>query len=235
MVTAKPIAISVSAIEDRLQLHSREFTSLLELIPAKYYYGNGDNTSQWKKRKQTKAQSVIAKRARLDPDAPGVGLESEPKPTGGREKFENKSERRKRKEKKSSATIAATGEDGGDEDDDDQGIEEEAQGIALDNLTFATELDASSPLPTFSASDRKYVITTTATGPGGAATAAAARKAGQRTRLAAKIQGLERKLGGYPPSATTATTSTNKSSRRKNAEAKRSKKDQRRQRTVQLS
>ncbi|CAZ81217.1 unnamed protein product [Tuber melanosporum] len=236
MVTAKPITISASAVGDRLQSHSREFTSLLELIPAKYYYGDGDNTSEWNKRKQTKAKSVISKKARLDPDAPGTGLESEPKTVGGREeKFQNMSQRKERKGKKSSAIVApvnTTGE--GEDKDGDKGMEGEAQEIALDNLAFAAEFDASSVLPTISITDRKYGLTTTATGPEGAVIAAA-RKADQCTRLAAKIQVFKGRRSRYPPSATTAATSTNKSFKRKNAEAKGCGKDQGLQKTGQPS
>ncbi|PWW80587.1 hypothetical protein C7212DRAFT_308483 [Tuber magnatum] len=227
MVTAKPIPISISAIEDRLQSHSRAFTSLLELIPAKYYYGDKDNTRQWNKRKQTKVQSVIAKKARLDPDALGVGLESVPKPVDKRkERLKNKSGKREREAKKSSATIVAPviapGEDGGDEGNDNKGIDKEAQEIALGSFTFTTELDASSSLLTTSTSRKKHcIITTTATGTEDATT----RKADQRARLATKIQELKEKRGGHPPSAT---ISTNKLSKGKNAEAKKRKKDQKR-------
>ncbi|PUU81551.1 60S ribosome biogenesis protein Rrp14-domain-containing protein [Tuber borchii] len=223
MATTKPITISASTIEDRLQSHSRAFTSLLELIPAKYYYGNEDSTRQWNKRKQTKAQNVIAKKAKLDPDALGVGLGPEP---ADKQEFKNGSERRRRERKRSStinALAIATAKGGGDESDDNKGTGEEAQEIALDGFTFTTELNASSSPPTTSTSDKKRGITATATG----AECATTRKADQCARLAAKIQGLKEKREGRPSPA----ISTNKSSKRKNAEAKKRKKERKRQTT----
>lgn len=54
------------SLEDRLRDHAKAFDGLLELIPAKYYYGE-DTSDQWHRKKQTKEQSRIAKLAKLDP------------------------------------------------------------------------------------------------------------------------------------------------------------------------
>ncbi|KAI5285173.1 hypothetical protein KEM52_002569, partial [Ascosphaera acerosa] len=48
--------------------HADAFNGLLSLIPAKYYYGE-DNSDQWQRKKQTKEQAKLAKRAKLDPDS----------------------------------------------------------------------------------------------------------------------------------------------------------------------
>ncbi|KAL5358041.1 surfeit locus protein 6-domain-containing protein [Aspergillus floccosus] len=55
-------------IEERLRGHSEAFAGLMELIPAKLYYGE-ENSDQWKRKKQTKAEAREAKRAKLDPDS----------------------------------------------------------------------------------------------------------------------------------------------------------------------
>ncbi|OLN94207.1 Ribosomal RNA-processing protein 14 [Colletotrichum chlorophyti] len=57
-----------STLQDRLREHSKAFDGLLSLIPAKMYYGE-DNSDQWKKKKQTKAQAKAAKMGKLDPDS----------------------------------------------------------------------------------------------------------------------------------------------------------------------
>ncbi|KAF8424118.1 surfeit locus protein 6-domain-containing protein [Tirmania nivea] len=56
-------------LEERLRSHSTAFDGLLSLIPAKNYYAPKEGNSQWNKRKQSKAESVRAKKAKLDPDA----------------------------------------------------------------------------------------------------------------------------------------------------------------------
>ncbi|OAA59849.1 glucose galactose transporter [Niveomyces insectorum RCEF 264] len=54
---------------DRLRAHAQAFDGLLSLIPAKLYYGNGDEPSeQWRRKKQTKAEKQAARRANLDPE-----------------------------------------------------------------------------------------------------------------------------------------------------------------------
>ncbi|KAI9052455.1 hypothetical protein LZ554_003800 [Drepanopeziza brunnea f. sp. 'monogermtubi'] len=58
-----------SSIEDRLRASAESFDGLLALIPAKFYYGEGDTSDQWKKKKQTKEQAAAARRAKLDPDS----------------------------------------------------------------------------------------------------------------------------------------------------------------------
>ncbi|KAH9239313.1 hypothetical protein K456DRAFT_1747093 [Colletotrichum gloeosporioides 23] len=57
-----------ASLQDRLREHSKAFDGLLSLIPAKMYYGE-DNSEQWKKKKQTKAEAKAAKTAKLDPDS----------------------------------------------------------------------------------------------------------------------------------------------------------------------
>ncbi|ETS85447.1 hypothetical protein PFICI_03472 [Pestalotiopsis fici W106-1] len=57
-----------SSLQDRLRDHAKAFDGLLSLIPAKMYYGD-DNSDQWKKKKQTKAQAAEARRNKLDPDS----------------------------------------------------------------------------------------------------------------------------------------------------------------------
>ncbi|KAK1714624.1 surfeit locus protein 6-domain-containing protein [Colletotrichum lupini] len=57
-----------STLQDRLREHSKAFDGLLSLIPAKMYYGE-DNSEQWKRTKQTKAEAKAAKTAKLDPDS----------------------------------------------------------------------------------------------------------------------------------------------------------------------
>ncbi|KAK2034287.1 SURF6-domain-containing protein [Colletotrichum zoysiae] len=57
-----------STLQDRLREHSKAFDGLLSLIPAKMYYGE-DNSDQWKKKKQTKAEAKAAKISKLDPDS----------------------------------------------------------------------------------------------------------------------------------------------------------------------
>lgn len=57
-----------SSLQDRLRDHSKAFDGLLSLIPAKMYYGE-DNTDQWNRKKQTKAQAAAARRGKLDPDS----------------------------------------------------------------------------------------------------------------------------------------------------------------------
>ncbi|TQN71109.1 Ribosomal RNA-processing protein 14 [Colletotrichum shisoi] len=57
-----------STLQDRLREHSKAFDGLLSLIPAKMYYGE-DNSDQWKKTKQTKAEAKAAKISKLDPDS----------------------------------------------------------------------------------------------------------------------------------------------------------------------
>ncbi|KAI5816013.1 surfeit locus protein 6-domain-containing protein [Pyronema omphalodes] len=55
-------------IEARLKNHASAFDSLLSLIPANKYF-EGDNSSQWNKRKQSKEERKSAKKAKLDPDS----------------------------------------------------------------------------------------------------------------------------------------------------------------------
>ncbi|MCJ1467267.1 hypothetical protein MMC07_005891, partial [Pseudocyphellaria aurata] len=55
------------SLEDRLRNHAKAFDGLLELIPAKFYYGE-DTTDQWQRKKQTKEQARNAKLAKLDPE-----------------------------------------------------------------------------------------------------------------------------------------------------------------------
>ncbi|KAB5533629.1 surfeit locus protein 6-domain-containing protein [Coniochaeta sp. 2T2.1] len=57
-----------ASLQDRLREHSKAFDGLLSLIPAKIYYGE-DTSDQWKKKKQTKAETKAAKRSKLDPDS----------------------------------------------------------------------------------------------------------------------------------------------------------------------
>ncbi|KAK2015441.1 SURF6-domain-containing protein [Colletotrichum eremochloae] len=57
-----------STLQDRLREHAKAFDGLLSLIPAKMYYGE-DNSDQWKKKKQTKAEAKAAKISKLDPDS----------------------------------------------------------------------------------------------------------------------------------------------------------------------
>ncbi|RPA95075.1 hypothetical protein L873DRAFT_1830043 [Choiromyces venosus 120613-1] len=218
---------------DRLQSHSRAFASLLELIPSKYYYGDKDNTSQWNKRKQTKAQSAIARKAKLDPDAIDVEPKLEAEPADKQNKKLKNNEKKERKDKKASTTLVATAiTTGKDEDDNykDMGEEEEggkeAEQIVLDNFAFTTELDDLPSASVTSTSAKNHDISTGAST--GAEDVTTTQKADHRARLAAKIQGLKEKHGGHPPSAT---VSANKSSKRKNAEAKKRKKDQKRQKT----
>ncbi|KAL9118611.1 MAG: hypothetical protein Q9187_004844, partial [Circinaria calcarea] len=52
---------------DRLRSHAKVFDGLLQLIPAKYYYGE-DTSDQWQRKKQTKEEARAAKLAKLDPD-----------------------------------------------------------------------------------------------------------------------------------------------------------------------
>ncbi|KAF8539274.1 surfeit locus protein 6-domain-containing protein [Trichophaea hybrida] len=61
-------------IEERLKSHSSAFEGLLSLIPANKYF-EGDNSSQWNKRKQTKEESKRAKKAKLDPDSATTAAE----------------------------------------------------------------------------------------------------------------------------------------------------------------
>ncbi|KAI1847487.1 hypothetical protein JX265_013945 [Neoarthrinium moseri] len=59
-----------SSLQDRLRDHAKAFDGLLSLIPAKMYYGDGEEgNTQWKKKKQTKAQAAEARRNKLDPDS----------------------------------------------------------------------------------------------------------------------------------------------------------------------
>ncbi|KAI9878466.1 MAG: hypothetical protein M1830_000800 [Pleopsidium flavum] len=55
------------SLEDRLRSHAKAFDGLLQLIPAKYYYGE-DTSDQWQRKKQTKEEARNAKLAKLDPD-----------------------------------------------------------------------------------------------------------------------------------------------------------------------
>ncbi|KAF6801041.1 surfeit locus protein 6 [Colletotrichum sojae] len=57
-----------ASLKDRLREHSKAFDGLLSLIPAKMYYGE-DNSDQWQKKKQTKAEAKAAKMSKLDPDS----------------------------------------------------------------------------------------------------------------------------------------------------------------------
>ncbi|CAM1503775.1 Fc.00g013660.m01.CDS01 [Cosmosporella sp. VM-42] len=57
-----------SSLQDRLRGHAKAFDGLLSLIPAKMYYGE-DNSDQWQKKKQTKAEAAAARRLKLDPDS----------------------------------------------------------------------------------------------------------------------------------------------------------------------
>ncbi|KZL75720.1 surfeit locus protein 6, partial [Colletotrichum tofieldiae] len=64
----KGTKMAESTLQDRLREHSKAFDGLLSLIPAKMYYGE-DNSDQWKKKKQTKAEAKAAKISKLDPDS----------------------------------------------------------------------------------------------------------------------------------------------------------------------
>ncbi|KAI9844479.1 MAG: surfeit locus protein [Sclerophora amabilis] len=57
------------SLEERLKGHARSFNGLLSLIPAKYYYGDDNNSDQWQRKKQSKEQARLAKLAKLDPDS----------------------------------------------------------------------------------------------------------------------------------------------------------------------
>lgn len=56
------------SLEARLKGHARSFDGLLSLIPAKHYYAEGTN-DQWKRKKQSKEEARLAKKAKLDPDS----------------------------------------------------------------------------------------------------------------------------------------------------------------------
>ncbi|ROT42753.1 SURF6-domain-containing protein [Sodiomyces alkalinus F11] len=57
-----------SSLQDRLREHAKAFDGLLSLIPAKMYYGE-DNSDQWNRKKQTKAEAKAARMSKLDPDS----------------------------------------------------------------------------------------------------------------------------------------------------------------------
>ncbi|CAK7197808.1 hypothetical protein SEUCBS139899_000457 [Sporothrix eucalyptigena] len=58
-----------ASLQNRLREHAKAFDGLLSLIPAKLYYGNGDEPSeQWRRKKQTKEEKNAARRANLDPE-----------------------------------------------------------------------------------------------------------------------------------------------------------------------
>ncbi|KAF2964144.1 hypothetical protein GQX73_g9437 [Xylaria multiplex] len=57
-----------SSLKERLLNSQKAFDGLLSLIPAKMYYGE-ENSDQWQRKKQTKAQAAEARRNKLDPDS----------------------------------------------------------------------------------------------------------------------------------------------------------------------
>ncbi|KAI5863844.1 SURF6-domain-containing protein [Durotheca rogersii] len=57
-----------SSLKERLLNSQKAFDGLLSLIPANMYYGE-DTTDQWKRKKQTKAEAIAARRNKLDPDS----------------------------------------------------------------------------------------------------------------------------------------------------------------------
>ncbi|KFH43759.1 Ribosomal RNA-processing protein-like protein [Hapsidospora chrysogenum ATCC 11550] len=106
-------------LQDRLQHQAGGFDGLLSLIPAKMYYGE-DNTNQWKKKKQTKAEAKAARRAKLDPDS-----------ELNRNAKEVMEERARNKRKLRDLEQEEAGED--DDDDDDDGDSFEAiEGVEVE-------------------------------------------------------------------------------------------------------
>ncbi|CAI6093325.1 unnamed protein product [Clonostachys chloroleuca] len=59
--------MSEGLLEDRLR-QAGTFQGLLSLVPAKVYYGE-DNTDQWMRKKQTKAEARAARMNKLDPNS----------------------------------------------------------------------------------------------------------------------------------------------------------------------
>ncbi|KAJ2894926.1 surfeit locus protein 6-domain-containing protein [Zalerion maritima] len=56
------------ANQARLESDAKSFDGLMSITPAKMYYGE-DNSDQWKKKKQSKAEAKAARRGRLDPNS----------------------------------------------------------------------------------------------------------------------------------------------------------------------
>ncbi|ERS95435.1 hypothetical protein HMPREF1624_08313 [Sporothrix schenckii ATCC 58251] len=118
-----------SSLQDRLRGHAQAFDGLLSLIPAKLYYGNGDEPSeQWRRKKQTKEEKNAARRANLDPENE---LNKSVK-----EVMEEHAARNKRKlaemsgstqGKKSNSKQAADSNDEQDEDEDEKEDDSQAE------------------------------------------------------------------------------------------------------------
>ncbi|KIH93441.1 hypothetical protein SPBR_04138 [Sporothrix brasiliensis 5110] len=118
-----------SSLQDRLRGHAQAFDGLLSLIPAKLYYGNGDEPSeQWRRKKQTKEEKNAARRANLDPENE---LNKSVK-----EVMEEHAARNKRKlaemsgstqGKKSSSKQAVDSNDEEDEDEDEKEDDSQAE------------------------------------------------------------------------------------------------------------
>ncbi|CAK7240865.1 MAG: hypothetical protein STHCBS139747_002317 [Sporothrix thermara] len=114
-----------ASLQNRLREHAKAFDGLLSLIPAKLYYGNGDEPSeQWRRKKQTKEEKNAARRANLDPENE---LNKSVK-----EVMEERAARNKRKlAEMSSGTQPKKGKKAeeqqakDDDDDDNDGVEDE--------------------------------------------------------------------------------------------------------------
>ncbi|OHF04444.1 surfeit locus protein 6 [Colletotrichum orchidophilum] len=124
-----------STLQDRLREHSKAFDGLLSLIPAKMYYGE-DNSEQWKRTKQTKAEAKAAKTAKLDPDSELN--------RNAKEVMDERAARNKRK-------LEAMQEEEDKEDDDDQpipGVQRELPGQGLRNKDYKKQKMADLPIDT---------------------------------------------------------------------------------------
>lgn len=67
-------------LEERLNSHSNAFDGLLSLIPAKYYFDQETKT-QWNRKKQSKEQARLNKRAKLDPESLSSALDVQNAPS----------------------------------------------------------------------------------------------------------------------------------------------------------
>ncbi|KAK1658803.1 surfeit locus protein 6-domain-containing protein, partial [Colletotrichum godetiae] len=122
-----------STLQDRLREHSKAFDGLLSLIPAKMYYGE-DNSEQWKRTKQTKAEAKAAKTAKLDPDSELN--------RNAKEVMDERAARNKRK-------LEAMQEEEDKEDDEPvPGVQRELPGQGLRNKDYKKQKTADLPIDT---------------------------------------------------------------------------------------
>lgn len=131
-----------ASLQGRLRQHERAFDGLLSLIPAKLYYGNGDEPSeQWLRKKQTKSEKSAARRANLDPENELNKSVKEvmAERTANKRKLEQISGTQKKKGKQAVVEEEEDDEEENDDEDDDESIDGVAKETPGEGLKRAKE------------------------------------------------------------------------------------------------